>query len=192
MDTKISTTEHSAPFQRPMVVARIRRDVETPFRISADAGELKALARYLNVDRIDRLSLAGFISATGKVGWRVRGRLVAKLEQSCVVSMAPVPSRHDVEVERRYLPAGHILPEHEVLVTVDDEDTPDPFIHSIDLAQLAIESLVLMIDPYPRAAGAELGEINVSPPGVAPLTGDANQPFASLAILKGGPTQGDG
>jgi hypothetical protein len=184
MDTNIPATENPAPFQRPMAVGRLRRDVETPFRISAEANELVALARYLGVDRIDRLSLAGFISPVGKVGWRVRGRLVAKLEQSCVVTLAPIRSRHDADVERFYLPASQLSPEHEVLVSLDDEDSPDPFTDSIDPAQLAIESLALMIDPYPRTEGAELGEFLVAAPGVTPLSDQASQPFASLAVLK--------
>lgn len=192
MDTTIPAAEHPAPFQRPMDVARLRRDVATPFRITAEPDELVALARYLDVDRIDRLSLAGFISPTGKDGWRVRGRLVAKLEQSCVVSLAPIRSRHDAEVERRYLPATRISAEHEVLVSLDDEDLPDPFTDTIDPAQLAIESLALMIDPYPRAEGAELGQYVFAAPGVTPLSDKASQPFASLAVLKRSAAESDG
>jgi hypothetical protein len=186
MNATIPPTENPAPFQRPMAVARLRRDIETPFRITAEPDELTALARYLDVDRINRLSLAGFLSPTGKVGWRVRGRLVAKLEQSCVVTLTPIRSRHDAEVERFYLPLSQISPEHEVLVSLDDEDLPDPFTDTIDPAQLAIESLALMINPYPRADGAELGQFIVTAPGVTPLSDEASQPFARLAALKHG------
>jgi uncharacterized metal-binding protein YceD (DUF177 family) len=186
MDTTSCSSEHPAPFQRPMAVARLRRDVETPFRISAEAAELAALADYLDVDRIDRLSLAGFISPIGKDGWRVRGRLVAKIEQSCVVTLAPVRSRHDAEVERQYLPARLITPEHEVLVSLDDEDLPDPFTDTIDPAQLAVEILALSIDPYPRSEGAELGQRAFAAPGITPLSDEASRPFASLAALKSG------
>jgi hypothetical protein len=191
METTIPATSQAAPFQRPMVVARLRRDVETPFRISADPDELVALARYLDVDRIDRLSLAGFIAPTGRDGWRVRGRLVAKIEQSCVVTLAPLRSRHDAEIERFYLPGNRIKPEHEVLVSLDDDDAPDPFTDCIDPAQLAIESLALMIDPYPRAEGAKLGQFSVAAPGITPLPDKASQPFASLAVLKRGAGESD-
>lgn len=145
-----------------------------------------ALAEYLDVDRIDRLSLAGFISPTGKIGWRVRGRLVAKIEQSCVVTLAPIRTRHDAEVERYYLPANHLVPEREVLVSLDDADLPDPFTDIIDPAQLAVENLALMIDPYPRIEGAELGQFTVTAPGATPLSNEDRQPFASLAVLKRG------
>jgi hypothetical protein len=186
MDTTIPPSELPAPFQRPMIAARLRREVETPFRISVEATELAALADYLDVDRIDRLSLAGFISPMGKDGWRVRGRLVAKIEQSCVVTLAPVRSRHDAEVERQYLPAGRIAPEHDVLVSLDDADLPDPFTDTIDPARLAVEILTLLIDPYPRSEGAELGKRAFAAPGVTPLSDKASQPFAGLAVLKSG------
>ncbi len=113
MNTTTSAAERPAPFRRPMAVAGLRRDAETPLRIAAEPDELAELARYLGVDRIDRLTLAGFISPAEGGGWRVRGRLVAKLEQVCVVSLAPVRARHDAEIERLYLPADMIAPEPE-------------------------------------------------------------------------------
>jgi hypothetical protein len=187
MNTTTSDTEHPVPFRRPMAVAGLRRDAETPLRISAEPDELADLARYLDVDRIDRLTLAGFISPVEGGGWRVRGRLVAKLEQACVVLQTPVRSRHDAEIERLYLPADRFVAETEVQVSHDDEDAPDPFTDSIDPAQFAVESLALMIDPYPRAESAELERRTFAAPGVTPLTDEGCLPFASLAALKPGP-----
>jgi hypothetical protein len=181
-----NTTERPVPFSRPMAIERLQRDAETPFRISAEPDELLELARYLDVDRIDRLSLAGFISPAADGGWRVRGRLVAKLDQSCVVTLVPVRTRHDAEIERTYLPADRFVSEQEVQISHDDQDAPDPFTDSIDPAQLAVESLALMIDPFPRAEGAELGSRNFTAPDVTPMSDEANRPFAGLAALKRG------
>ncbi len=187
MTTTTSAAERPAPFRRPMDVTGLRRDAETPFRIAAEPGELAELARYLDVARIDRLSLAGFIAPAGGGGWRVRGRLVAKLEQVCVVSLAPVRTRHDAEIERLYLPADMIAPEPEVQISHDDQDAPDPFTDSIDPAQFAVENLTLMIDRYPRAGGAELERRTFAAPGVTPLSDEASLPFAGLGVLKPGP-----
>jgi hypothetical protein len=186
MNTTTSAAERPAPFRRPMAVAELRRDAETPLRIAAEPDELAELARYLDVDRIDRLTLAGFISPAEGGGWRVRGRLVAKLEQVCVVSLAPLRSHHNAEIERLYLPADRLIEEQEVLVSHDDEDAPDPFTGSIDPAQFAVESLALMIDPYPRAASAELHQHTFAAPGVTPLSDETSLPFAGLAVLKPG------
>ena len=184
--------ESPMPFRRPMAVTAMRRNVETPFRIAAEPAELAELARFLEVERVDRLTLAGFISPTDGDGWRVRGRLVAKLEQSCVVSLAPIRVRHDAEVERYYLPADQIAPEPEILFSHDDADAPDPFTDSIDPARLAVDSLVLMIDPFPRAEDAQLDSHTFGPPGITPLSDEASRPFASLASLKTGTTEEEG
>jgi hypothetical protein len=186
MNTDTSAAKSPAPFRRPMAVAGLRRDAETPLRIAAEPGELAELARYLDVDRIDRLTLAGFISPAENGGWRVRGRLVASLEQVCVVSLAPMRSRHDAEIERLYLPTDQFVAEPEVEVSHDDQDAPDPFTSSIDPAQLAVESLALMIDPYPRAGSAELEQRTFAAPGVTPLSDEASLPFAGLAVLNPG------
>ena len=192
MNSTSTPSETPAPFRRPMAVDRLDHDGETPFRVAAEPGELAELARYLDVGRIDRLSLAGFISPGGGGGWRVRGRLVAKLEQACVVSLAPVRTRHDAEVERLYLPPDMIAAEPEVLISHDDQDAPDPFTGSIDPGQFAVESLALMIDPYPRAEGAELQRRGAAPPGVTPLSDEASLPFAGLAVMKPGSGKSDG
>jgi hypothetical protein len=184
MNTTTSATEPPAPFRRPMEVARLSREAETQFRISAEPGELVELARYLDVVRIDRLTLAGFISPTESEGWRVRGRLVAQIEQSCVVSLTPLSARHNAEIERLYLPADKLAPEPDVLFAHDDQDAPDPFIDIIDPARFAVESLALMIDPFPRARDAELARGQFSAPGITPMSDEASLPFAGLAVLK--------
>ena len=49
-----------------------------------------------------------------------------------------------------------------------------------------------MIDPFPRADGAELGRRTFAAPGVAPMTDEASRPFAGLAVLKRGSGEGEG
>lgn len=172
------------PFSRPMPVRRLSRKRETPVSIAAEAEELDALARFLGVDRVDRLSLEGTIAPSGEEGWELRGRLVAALEQTCVVSLAPVAAHHDAEIERLYLPADRLPPVREVTVTPDEADEPDPFDHSIDPAALAVENLVLMLDPYPRAEDAALERATFAAPGVTPLEDEDVRPLAGLAALR--------
>ncbi len=172
------------PFTRPRAVTGLSRRRDTPFRVEADAGEREALAGFLDVARVEGLSLEGVIAPSGAEGWQIRGRLVAALEQTCVVTLEPVAVRHDTEIERLYLPADLLAPEREVTLEPDEEDEPDPFSNSLDPARLALESLALMLDPYPRAPGAELGEARFAPPGVKPLEDEELRPFAGLAGLK--------
>lgn len=179
----------SAPhFSHPVPVEKLRRDGETPFRVAADPSECTALARFLGLDRLDRLSFAGFISPAGDDGWRIRGRLVAKVEQRCVISLEPVGSRHDIEVDRLYVPASRFAAAPEVSIGHDEDDEPDPYDAFLDPAMLAVETLALAIDPYPRAAGAEL------PEGAANAgdRAEASGPFAALAPLRERSAKGSG
>ncbi len=176
------------PFSRPLPVGQLNRDGDTPFRVAADPSECAALALFLGVARLDRLSFAGFISPVGGDGWRIRGRLIAKIEQRCVVSLEPVRSRHDLEIERLYVPASLLGSTREVSIGLDDDDGPDPYDDSLDPAMLAVETLVLAIDPYPRAAGAELPDVAGGATGREETSG----PFSALAALRQRSAKGNG
>lgn len=184
MTTNRTDNVPAPPLARPVRVARLSRKQPTPFDIEADAEELGAVAAFLDLPRVERLSFKGAIAPAGAEGWEVSGRLVARLEQTCVISLAPVPARHDVEIRRLYLPADQVPAAREVRVAPDEEDEPDTFETTIDPGALALESLALMLDPYPRAPGAELGQTRFAPPGAAPIEEEEDRPFADLAALK--------
>ncbi len=58
------------------------------------------------------------------------------------------------------------------------EDPPEPIVNgAIDLGALAVEFLMLGLDPYPRKPGA------VFEPVIAPVD-PADHPFAALGALK--------
>lgn len=171
---------------------RLSRRRNTPFAVEADATERTALARFLGVDRVERLTFEGTVSPAGEDGWQVRGRLVAVLGQTCVVTLEPVETRHEAELERLYLPADRLVEAPEVTVEPDEDDEPDPYTNAIDPAALAVESLALMIDPYPRKKGAELERAAFAEPGVRPLEDEDLRPFAGLGDLKRRLARGEG
>lgn len=179
-----SAPSAAPPFARPMAVGRLSRKGPTGFALEAEAAELEALAGFLGVARVDRLAFEGSIAPAGEEGWQVQGRLVATLEQTCVVTLDPVPVSHEAALERLYLPAERLPPVREVAVAPDEADEPDPFTTTIDPGLMALENLALMLDPYPRAAGAALGEAAFAPPGAEPIEDAELRPFAGLAALK--------
>ena len=176
--------QRALPLARPLAVGRLSRRRDTAFSVEAGPEERAALARFLGVDRVDRLSFEGSLSPVDGEGWEARGRLVADLQQTCVVSLAPVTQHHDAEIVRLYLPAETMSPVREVTVAPDEADEPDPFTDTIDPAALAVESLVMMVDPYPRAEGAALGRAAFAAPGAEPLEDKETRPFAGLAALR--------
>lgn len=167
-----------------MAAGRLSRKRPAPFAIAAEPAELAALAAFLDVARVDRLTFEGTIAPAGEEGWEVRGHMSAALEQTCVVSLEPVPVSHEADLERLYLPEASLPPVREVSVEHDEADEPDLFTGTIDPAALVLESLALMLDPYPRAAGAELGSASFAPPGAEPIDDGEQRPFAGLAELK--------
>jgi len=189
--TSPASNPAAQPFRRPMKVTELAADGQTRFRISAEPDERAALARFLGVDRIERLTLAGFIGPHGNGGWRVHGRLVAQVAQTCVLTLEPMLNRIEEDVERTYVPAGRLPSQHEVVLLHDDDDTPDPFTDSIDPAQLAVESLSLLIDPYPRREGAALDPVLLRGGPEDPDEADATRPFSDLAALLRRPRSGE-
>lgn len=141
------------------------------FLLIASAGERAALAERFGL--LDLLSLTGELqlrpAAEGRV--LVTGRLVAEVEQACVVSLEPVRQRVEEEIAWRLLPDG--------MEPSDGDDDPDDIPAeggAVDLGEALAQQLSLALDPYPRAPGAKL------PPEAG--DGDAHGPFAALAKLK--------
>jgi uncharacterized metal-binding protein YceD (DUF177 family) len=129
-----------------------------------------------------KLSFTGDLAASGSADWQMTGRLGATVVQPCSVTLAPVTTRIDAAVSRLYQP---------VFVAVDapeaempEDDTLEPLGAWIDPGEVMREALALHLPEYPRADGAELGEMTVAEAGVTPLRNDDLKPFAGLAELR--------
>lgn len=172
------------PFRRPIAVRTLSRKQPLPFDLSPEPEEARAIADFLGLEALGRLRFHGELAPAGAEGWRIEGELSADLVQNCVVTLDPVMQRIEEPVARVYVPEDAYRPPAEIDLEPDAEDEPDPFGSVIDPGQLALEALVLMLDPYPRAADAPPVEYRAGPPGVAPLTDGDLKPFAKLAVLK--------
>jgi uncharacterized metal-binding protein YceD (DUF177 family) len=99
--------------------------------------------------------------------------------QTCVVTLEPLTSEVDEEIDAMFSPDAPPVPE----ATSGDEDgpaedPPEPIVNgAIDLGTLATEFLMLGLDPYPRKEGV------VFEPLIAPAD-PADHPFAALKALK--------
>lgn len=173
-----------APFQRPYRMVQVPRAVPKSFDLTPTSDELPGIERFLGLQSLSGLRFKGKIEAAGDDDWHVSGRLTATTTQGCVISLAPVVQSVDETVSRTYLPAADIENGAEIELDPDNDDDPDSFEDEIDLGQLALETLALALDPYPRAKDAELDQHLFAPPGAEPLTDDVLKPFAKLAQLK--------
>lgn len=119
--------------------------------------------------------------ADGRV--HVTGRVRARVEQTCVVTLDPVENEVDEPVDVVFAPPSQIPATAKSVQKEEGEgaeipEPPEPIVGgAIDLGRLAMEFLVLGIDPYPRKPGVVF---------VAPETpaDPEEHPFAALKALK--------
>jgi uncharacterized metal-binding protein YceD (DUF177 family) len=154
--------------------------------VIATKAELDAIARLLDLVRLEGLTFEYRFTHGGSGRLRLTGRLEADVTQTCIVSLDPVDARIDLPVELEFWPAlletaesSAELPGSVVLL-----DGPEPIISGrIDLGAVAYETLATSLDPYPKREGVSFdwsqGEPNQAQEA-------QSGPFAALAALKRG------
>ncbi|MFM7333370.1 MAG: YceD family protein [Tabrizicola sp.] len=153
----------------------------TRFAYRPDAAERAALADDLGLLALYSLDLTGEFRPVGRDELALEAQLVARADQTCSITLAPVPARIDEPVRRRYV-AGMILPEGDE-VEMPEDDSVEPMPEVINLAEVAAEALALALPLYPRAPGAEFGQATHAGDGVTPLSDADLKPFAGLQGL---------
>jgi hypothetical protein len=148
---------------------------------SATAQELAALTAALEVLAFARLDVRYAIEPLPGGRYRMSGEVAAALEQSCVVTLEPVPAEIVESFDVEFWPAGTLAASRPA--TSDHSafapDDPEPIEnHRLAVGRVIYETLAAAIDPYPRASGVEF-EGAESPKG----SGAAN-PFAVLEKWK--------
>lgn len=148
--------------------------------LSADETERRDIANRLGLAVLDRLDAHAVLHSTGPV-IRAEGRIVASLEQNCVVTGDPVAAHIDEPFSLLFMPEPQSTHSDEE-VELGEEDCDVIFYDggAIDLGSAIADTLALSIDPYPRCAAADAA---LKEAGV--LSEEEASPFAALARLKG-------
>lgn len=152
------------------------RDVE----LTADEAARGRIAKRLDLVEISSFELTAAVRAVAG-GMAVRGEVKAELVQSCAASGLPVPATIAEPFDLKYLrdmAAG--AEDEEIELGAEDIDVL-PLEHDrVDLGEVAVQTLSLALDPYPRHADADriLAEKGV-------LSEEQAGPFGALAALKG-------
>jgi uncharacterized metal-binding protein YceD (DUF177 family) len=145
----------------------------------ADEAERRSIAARFGLGALDRLEAHVRLSRAGAVV-RAEGRMVASLEQSCVVTAEPVAAHVDEAFALLFLPEPTgSSGEEEVELGETDCDTVFYDGATVDLGSAIADTLALSLDPYPRSASADAA---LRESGV--LTEKQAGPFAALAALK--------
>ena len=173
------------PWSVPVAVADVSAETGAHFALTADADTCAAIARIVEIRELPRLAATFDVTRQGDDGLHVVGRVTAIVGQNCVVTLEPLVNEIDEKVDLSFCPPQ---PGVDPETDQDDEsgkrsgrsrrnlDGPEPLLDgAIDLGALAIEFLILGIDPYPRKPGAKFQP----PQDLKPDPG----PFAALAGL---------
>jgi uncharacterized metal-binding protein YceD (DUF177 family) len=165
--------KHRSPapeFSRPLQVDRVPKAGSTE-KLSADAEELKALAKRMKIPAVHALSADIRATPWRGGGMKLEGHLTADIEQVSVISLEAFRETVSIPISRYFLPPGKI-------VENEDEDDADPIDNGwIDLGEVVSEALALDLDPYPRKPGEAFAEhIEAEEPEVK-----RESPFAALA-----------
>jgi uncharacterized metal-binding protein YceD (DUF177 family) len=159
------------PYSEPVRLHQLGSGVKRT--LEPDAPTRARIVRALDLASLDAFT-AEMELVPSPVGWRLSGRIRARLAQTCGITLEPLP----VEIDAPFsLTLAESMEEdsEEIIITLDDE-SPDLIENGqIDLGQYAVEQLALRLDPFPRKPGAEF----VQPPEPAEIS-----PFAVLKQLR--------
>jgi len=140
-----------------------------------------AVAGAAGVVEIARLEAAFDLSRLGRERLRVVGTVSALVNQNCVVTLEPVETEVEEAIDLVFAPASETAsgaePGEEAVALDGAADPPEPLVDGVaDLGAVAVEFLILGIDPYPRKAGVAFEPQPGDDPGP--------KPFAALAGLR--------
>lgn len=145
----------------------------------ADESERAALATRFGLLALDRLEAEVECTRAGEVV-ELTGRLRAAVTQSCVATAHPLPVVIDDGFAVRFVPQARFDSDtEEVELSADDCDIMPYAGSAIDLGEAVAETLVLALDPFPRADNADAV---LRAAGVIPE--EEAGPFAALKALK--------
>lgn len=179
----MSSTEQ---FHITLKASELDRD-EKQFSLSASEADCIAIA--------ERLGLVSLAALTGDLKVRMKdhnegvlvcGSVSATLVQRCIVSLADVPEKVEVDFELLLVDAETANRMDEDEVYLDDAAPEYDALEGdeIDLAEIVVQTLSINMDPYPRASDAAVTV--ASNPNVSVNEGPLEKPnpFSALSKLK--------
>ena len=166
-----------------LIVAELSQNKPYKFSLNWESPELNAYLTPMDLRSLSKVTIIGQIKAEGGKNWYLTAKVGATAVQSCVITVEDIKTRLDVNISRRYFADFEsyeaTLTSEEVL---DDEAEAVP--EKIDILKLALETISIGLDDFPRKEGTVLEPVLSAPKGVVPLTDDAIKPFAGLASLR--------
>ncbi len=154
-----------------------------PISLSADTVERAALALRFGLLSLDQLDAELMLENNGD-GITAAGRIIAKAQQPCVATSRPVYEQIEAPVTLLFKPQDAYTPDAEIELESQDCDIIFYNGKAIDLGEAVAQSMVLLLDPWPRSMNA--GEVLKAAGVKTEEEAQAESgPFAALSALKG-------
>ncbi|MGB8627811.1 MAG: DUF177 domain-containing protein [Xanthobacteraceae bacterium] len=177
--------DFTAPW-RVLVAAEEIPDTGQRFDLVADEPIRTAVAKVVGLRDLPRFEAHLDVTPRGAGGLHVMGKISATVGQTCVVTLEPLDNEVEETVDLLFelsSPVPQTEGQAEPRLRDVKPDDPEPLVGGVlDLGALAIEFLILGLDPYPRKPGA----IFEAPQEGRPDDG----PFAALSHLAKRPDGG--
>ncbi|MBE9476477.1 MAG: DUF177 domain-containing protein [Proteobacteria bacterium] len=167
----------------PIRLGDVPKSKGISFDVNFSGTELIAIADVLSAITVKKMRIQGKISPSGKKDWVLQAKVGATVVQTCVITLNPVQTRVDTPVTRKYVTDYVVNPDESVTEMTTDESI-EPLVAEIDIAEIAIEAVALALPDYPKSHDAQLETAVFTEAGVTPMTDEDTKPFASLASLK--------
>lgn len=165
------------PFSHRLEIAQNQPDLA--FTLHPKADECAAIARFAQLHAVHDFEIRYAINLRPPGLIAVTGSFTAQIEPICVVSLEPFAQSLEGDIDVAFAPPAlaEKLSKEALAQGIEDFEPPDELTDGgIDLGMLAVEFLILALDPYPRKPGAVFA-------GAAGEDADPS-PFAALAALK--------
>jgi uncharacterized metal-binding protein YceD (DUF177 family) len=143
----------ASEFSRPIRVDTLG---ETPRQLSIEAedSERAALARRFGLVAVDSLTAQFALSREGSEV-AMEGTLRARVTQACVATGVAVEAGIETWFDLRFRPQPALGAEEEIELSPSELDVVFYDSASIDVGEAVAETLLLNLDPYPRAPGSD-------------------------------------
>lgn len=146
------------------------------------ADMLLDFAKALGMLSLEQVNTSYRIDRLAGGGYRLHGRLKAKGEQACVVSLEPLPAVLDEPFDVEFWPALAASDGGEDKAILEARDVESLENGTIPVGRIVFETISAALDPYPRKDGAEFNWSDK-----AQSEPEKVSPFAALAKLKKSP-----
>jgi hypothetical protein len=152
------------------------------FRREAEADECARMSALIGNAECLSITADYAIEPDGSGRYEVRGRVRARLEQTCGVTLEPMWQEIDEPIEIVFEAGAFRADAAEMTIDPLGEDPPEPIVNGrLEVGRIIAEIIASAADPFPRAVGAELDQSEAGEDETGDKGGE--NPFAVLRQL---------